>query len=126
MSDILTISIEYYSSRNQFLSKFSNPKPYIPEKLTRTIKGITNFDYEKRPQTCVILRNTLSNLRIPNWIQISEEEYNITNWTNKDFRLYLNPKKGNWVLEASKHGANRFRKNSSIDTLKKGIKFING
>jgi serine/threonine protein kinase len=119
--------IEYYSSRNQFLSKFSNPKPYIPEKLTRTIKGITTFDYEKRPQSCVILRNILSNLKIPDWIELTEEEeYHIINWTNKDFRLYLSPRKGNWILESSKHGANRYRKNSSIDTFEKAFKFSNG
>ena len=118
--------IEYLSNKNQLLIKCAPVKKWIPKKLTRLIKTITNSDYNKRPKSSVLLRNQLSNLVIPDWKQISENELIVTNWKGKDYKIYVNPKKNTeWILESSKHLLSKYRKNSKIKCLDSAIKYIN-
>jgi serine/threonine protein kinase len=125
MSEFEKKVIEHYTTRNQLLTSFSPTKSWLPNQLNRLIRTITNSDYTKRPATCVLLRNQLSNLVIPNWKRISDIEYTVTNWKGKDYRIYLNPKKDEWFLESSFHLKTNFRRNPTIKTFDSAIKFIN-
>lgn len=117
--------IEFQTSKNKFLTGFSPTKPWIPNKLTKIIKTITHNDPSKRPLSCVLLRNQLSNLVIPNWKKLSEDEFIVTNWKNKDYKIYKNPKKNEeWILESSRHMKINYRKNSTIKTFELAIEFI--
>jgi serine/threonine protein kinase len=117
--------IELQTSKNKFLTGFSPTKPWIPNKLTKIIKTITHNDPTKRPLSCVLLRNQLSNLVIPNWKKLSEDEFIVTNWKNKDYKIYKNPKKNEeWILESSRHMKINYRKNSTIKTFESAIEFI--
>lgn len=118
--------ISHFSRKNSFLATFSEPKPHVPRKLIDTIKTITNCDYAKRPNSCVILRNLLSNLVVPNWLKISDEEYFVSNWRGKDYKITYNPKKNEWALEFATNNSTNYRKNSSVKTWDSIVKLING
>lgn len=118
--------INYYSSKNNFLSVFSEVQPHIPRKLIETIKTITNSNFSKRPNSCVMLRNLLSNLVVPNWLKISDIEYSISNWKGKDYKIFHNAQKSEWILESATYNSTNFRKNASLKTRESIFKFING
>lgn len=124
-SDLDNFIIETFSKKNQFLSLFSQPKPYFTKKLSNTIKQITNSDYTKRPATCFELRNILSKLTFPNWLEINENSYLVSNWKGKDYKLYRSSKKDSWTIESSTHGTQNYRKKSTAFSLQDGITFIN-
>ena len=107
------------------MSLFSQPKPYLPKKALNIIKQITNPDYTKRPATCFELRNILSNLIIPNWFEINENSYSVTNWKGKDYKLYRSSKNNSWTIESSTHGTLNYRKKSTAFSLQDGITYIN-
>jgi serine/threonine protein kinase len=118
--------ISHFSRKNSFLATFSEPKSHVPRKLIDTIKTITNCDYAKRPNSCVILRNLLSNLVVPNWLKISDEEYFVSNWKGKDYKITYNSKKNEWILEYATNNSTNYRKNSSVKTWDSVVKLING
>ena len=124
-SDLDNLIIETFSKKNQFMSLFSQPKPYLPKKALNIIKQITNPDYTKRPATCFELRNILSNLIIPNWFEINENSYSVTNWKGKDYKLYRSSKNNSWTIESSTHGTLNYRKKSTAFSLQDGITYIN-
>lgn len=126
ISEFEKLVIETLTSKNQLLVKCAPIKSWIPKSLTRLIKTVTNSDFTKRPKSSVLLRNLLSNLVVPNWKQIAENELIVTNWKGKDYKIYINPKKDEeWVLESSKHLTMNYRKNSKIKSLDYAIKYIN-
>ncbi len=126
ISEFEKLVIEYLSNKNQLLIKCAPTKKWVPKKLTKLIKAITNSDYNKRPKSSVLLRNQLSNLVVPDWKQISENELIVTNWKGKDYKIYVNPKKNTeWILESSKHLSLNYRKSSKIKCLDSAIKYIN-
>ena len=125
ISELEKSVIEFQTSKNKFLTGFSPTKPWIPNKLTKIIKTITHNDPNKRPLSCVLLRNQLSNLVIPNWKKLSDDEFIVTNWKNKDYKIYKNPKKNEeWILESALHLKINYRKNSTIKTFESAIEFI--
>lgn len=118
--------IAHQTSRNRLLTGFAPIKAWIPNQLTRLIKAITNSDFSKRPSSCVLLRNQLSNLVVPNWKKISDDEFIVTNWKNKDYKVYKNTKKADeWILESALHMKTNYRKNSRVKSFDSIIKFIN-
>lgn len=117
--------VEYLTSRNKLLS-LSPVKPHIPRNITKLIKTITDSDYTKRPNSCVVLRNQLSNIVVPDWKVVSNNEYIVSDWKDKDYKIYQNPKKADeWILEVAKSYTSNFRKNSKVYTLDMAIKYIN-
>jgi|GEM_PF-5250189 len=126
MSEFEKKVIEYLSSKNQLLTTFAPTKKHIPNSLTKLIRLITDNEISKRPNSCVSLRNMLSNIVVPNWKMISESEYTVTKWKDKDYRIKLNLKKENkWILESAKHLSSNFKQNHKFDSLDSIIKFIN-
>ena len=117
--------INHFSRKNGFLTTFSKPKSHVPRKLIDTIKTITHSDYSKRPSSCVILRNLLSNLVVPNWLKITDEEYLVSNWQGKDYKITYNSRKNEWQLEFATFNSSNYRKNSSIKTWESVVNLIN-
>ncbi len=117
--------IDYQTSRNKLLTGFAPTKAWIPIQLTRLIKTITHYDFDKRPSSCVLLRNQLSNLVVPNWKKISDDEFRVTNWRNKDYIIKRNPNNyEEWIFKSALHMKSNYRKNSKIKTFDSIIDFI--
>jgi 7-cyano-7-deazaguanine synthase in queuosine biosynthesis len=117
--------VEYLTTRNRLLS-ITPDLNFIPKSITRLIKSITDSDYRRRPDSCVALRNLLSNLVVPDWLKVSENEYIVNDWKGKDYRIFKDNKKvENWIFESSKSFTSSFRKNSKINSLEQAIEFIN-
>lgn len=118
--------ISMHTSKNSYLNTFAPTEKWIPTKITKLIHMITHCDISKRPSTCAQLRNELSNLVVPNWLKISDNEFSIINWKDKDFKIYKKQNKINeWVIESCRHGKTNFRKNSSLITFEDIISYIN-
>lgn len=107
---------------------FSVPS-YVPRKLHTILKKMTNPTASKRYQSCGDLRTAISQILIPNWMQLAEDDYAVENWRGKDFRLYKETfarKESEWRVEAARSGNQAFRRAANISSFEDGITYING
>ncbi len=127
-AELENANASYYASKNNLLIKLSLFREYIPRSLRNVIRTSTNSNIEKRYSNSIAFRAALSKLNIPNWSQVDEKNWTVTNWKNKDYRLGLVriKHKNKFIFESSVSGKNKYRKNTKISNIKQAIKEING
>lgn len=121
-------NVKYFASRNLLIEKLKPFKEYIPTPLRRIIRKATTYNHKDRYESCLELRSELSKLTVPNWLQVDSNNWVVTNWNDKDFRIRINESKGReiFVFESSLTGKNRYRQNKRIKNFQQAITAING
>lgn len=125
-NDIVNQSINQLAQRKQLLPHGRSFAPYLSPSLKRIILKATKPLETDRYDSCESFERELNRLTIPNWKEISQEEWIAENWQNYDWKIYLNqrPRSADeFVIERKRKKFRNFNGNKFLK-LREAFSFV--